>query len=98
MHAPPGSSSYVSGTSDRPLVYRTVDEVLRGAAMEMPERRAVVAVHQEISYSFAEFDREVERTAQGMAACGLRRESASASGRRTGWNGCSLCSPPPGPG
>ena len=72
MHAPPVSSSYVSGTSDRPLVYRTVDEVLRGAAMEMPEHRAVVAVHQEISYSFAEFDREVERTAQGMAACGLR--------------------------
>lgn len=71
MHDPPGSLSYVSGTSDRPLVYRTVDEVLKRAVAEMPMRSAVVSVHQSISYSFAEFDREVERAARGMIACGL---------------------------
>jgi fatty-acyl-CoA synthase len=71
MNRRPGSLSYVSGTSARPLVYRTVDEVLRHAAAEMPGRTAVVAVHQDSSYSFAEFDREVERAARGLVACGL---------------------------
>jgi fatty-acyl-CoA synthase len=71
MHDLPGSLSYVSGTSDRPLVYRTVDEVLKRALAEVPARSAVVSAHQSISYSFAEFDREVERAARGMIACGL---------------------------
>jgi fatty-acyl-CoA synthase len=71
MHDLPGSLSYVSGTSDRPLVYRTLDEVLKRALAEVPARSAVVSAHQSISYSFAEFDREVERAARGMIACGL---------------------------
>ena len=73
MHPITGTaSSFVSGTSDRPLLYRTVDGVLKAAAAEVPERDALVAPFQSLRYTFAELDREIERVARGMAACGLK--------------------------
>ena len=68
-----GSSlSFVSGTGDQPLLYRTVDGVLRAAAAEGPGRLALVVPFQSTRLTFAEFDREVERLARGMVACGLK--------------------------
>jgi len=64
--------SFVSGTSDRPLLYRTVDGVLKAAVGEVPDRAALVVPSQSIRYTFAEFDRAVERVARGMVACGLK--------------------------
>jgi fatty-acyl-CoA synthase len=64
--------SYVSGVSDQPLMYRTIDGVLKAAVEEGPERLALVVPHQSIRFTFAEFDSEVERAARGMIACGLR--------------------------
>ena len=64
--------SFVSGTSDRPLLYRTVDGVLKSAAAEVPHRDALVAPFQSLRYTFAALDREVERVARGMLACGLK--------------------------
>jgi len=63
--------SFVSGSSDRPLLYRSVDGVLKAAAAAHPERAALVVPFQSLRYSFAEFDREVERVARGLIACGL---------------------------
>ena len=67
----PSALSYVSGASDRPLVYRTVDDVLKDAAARSPDELALVVAHQAVRFTFAEFDREVERTARGMRASGL---------------------------
>ncbi|HEY4444954.1 MAG TPA: AMP-binding protein, partial [Steroidobacteraceae bacterium] len=67
----PATSSFVSGVSEAPLVYRTVDGVLKAAAGEVPERAALVVPFQSVRYSFAELDREVERVARGMVAFGL---------------------------
>jgi fatty-acyl-CoA synthase len=64
-------TSFVSGTSDRPLLFRTVDGVLKAAAAEHPTRPALVATHQSLRFTYAELDREVERVARGMIACGL---------------------------
>src|SRR6202034_4401986 len=64
--------SFVSGTSDRPLLYRTVDGVLKSAAAEVPHRDALVAPFQSLRFTFAALDREVERVARGMLACGLK--------------------------
>ena len=61
----------MSGASAQPLLYRTVDGVLKAAAAEHPERAALVVPFQARRWTFAEFDREVERVARGMAACGL---------------------------
>jgi fatty-acyl-CoA synthase len=67
----PPVMSYVSGTCDRPLMYRTVDGVLKAAAHEHPDRVALVVRHQSVQWTFAQFDHEVERVARGMLACGL---------------------------
>src|SRR5580658_10628159 len=67
----PTAASFVSGTSERPLVYRTVDAVLRSAVEEGPDRAALVVPHQSARFSFAELDRAVERVARGLVACGL---------------------------
>ena len=63
--------SFVSGSSARPLLYRTVDGVLKAAVAEVPNRTALVVTQQSARFTFAEFDREVERVARGMVACGL---------------------------
>jgi fatty-acyl-CoA synthase len=71
MHTTTSKTSFVSGTSDRPLLFRTVDGVLKAAAAEHPTRPALVVAHQALRFTYAELDREVERVARGMIACGL---------------------------
>ncbi|MEP6546864.1 MAG: AMP-binding protein [Gammaproteobacteria bacterium] len=72
MHPTTGTAlSFVSGTSDRPLLYRTVDGVLKAAAGELPDRDALVVPFQSKRYTFAELDHEIEQVARGMVACGL---------------------------
>jgi hypothetical protein len=51
--------SFVSGVSEAPLLYRTVDGVLKAAAGEGPERAALVVPCQSVRLTFAELDREV---------------------------------------
>jgi fatty-acyl-CoA synthase len=68
---PPAALSFVSGTSAQPLLYRTVDGALKAAVQDVGDRAALVVPSQSIRWSYAEFDREVERTARGMVACGL---------------------------
>jgi fatty-acyl-CoA synthase len=70
--AKPQALSFVSGTSDRPLVYRTVDGVLQAAVADFPDRPALIVPYQSQRYTFASFDRQVERVARGMIACGLQ--------------------------
>jgi fatty-acyl-CoA synthase len=65
------SLSFVSGVSDQPLLYRTVDEVLKAAVDSVPQRTALVVPYQSLRFSFAEFDREVEQMARGLVARGL---------------------------
>jgi len=61
----------VSGTSERPLLFRTVDGVLKAAAQEYPTLPALVVPHQSLRFTYADLNREVERVARGMIACGL---------------------------
>jgi len=73
VHAPPQLTerSFVSGPSVRPLLYQTVDEVLKAAVAGGPDRLALAVPHQSLHYTFRELDGEVERVARGLIACGL---------------------------
>jgi fatty-acyl-CoA synthase len=64
--------SFVSGTSDQPLLYRTVDGILRAALHRSPDRTALIVPSQALRFTFAELDREVERVARGLVAQGLK--------------------------
>jgi fatty-acyl-CoA synthase len=63
--------SFVSGTSTQPLLYRSVDAVLKAAVASDPNRPALVVPFQSLRYTFAELDAEVERLARGFIGCGL---------------------------
>jgi fatty-acyl-CoA synthase len=63
--------SFVSGISGQPLLYRTIDGVLKAAVAAAPNRVALVVPFQSIRFTFTELDREVERVARGLVACGL---------------------------
>jgi fatty-acyl-CoA synthase len=66
------NASFVCGTGEKPLLFRTVDGVLEAAAAEHPSRPALAVPHQSLRFTFAELDREVERVARGLIACGLK--------------------------
>jgi fatty-acyl-CoA synthase len=70
--APTPRMSFVSGTSDQPLQYRTVDGVLKAALEESGDLEALVVPYQKLRFTYAELDREVERVARGLIAQGLR--------------------------
>ena len=65
--------SFVCGAGDKPLLYRTVGDVLAHAAALYPQRDAIVVRHQGIKWTFEEFDAKVDAVARGFIACGLER-------------------------
>lgn len=68
-----GRPSYVSGTSDEPLLFRTVGEVLDDAVRAHGEREALVVRHQGVRLSYREFATRVDALADGLLALGLAR-------------------------
>jgi fatty-acyl-CoA synthase len=63
--------SYVSGTSDEPLLYKTVGAVLEEAAQRWGDREALVVPHQGIRWSWRELDAQADRLAAGFLRLGL---------------------------
>jgi len=68
----PAVASFVSGTSLRPLLYATVDGVLKAAVAGGAGRTALIVPHQAVRLSYGELDAEVERVARGFIAYGLK--------------------------
>lgn len=64
--------SYVSGTSDLPLVYVTIGQLLSTAAEEYADREALVSIHQSLRYTYSELDALVNSYAAGFLACGMK--------------------------
>lgn len=63
--------SYVSGTSNEPLLYKTVGGLLEDAAARWPERDAIVLNQQGIRWSYRRFNDEADRFAAGLIKLGL---------------------------
>jgi fatty-acyl-CoA synthase len=65
--------SYVSGISHHPLLDRTIGAELDRVAAEHPDVEAVVALHQDIRYSYAELHAAVEEAARALLALGVEK-------------------------
>jgi fatty-acyl-CoA synthase len=63
--------SYVCGTSDEPLLYKTVGAVLEEAAARWPDRDALIVRQQNIRLRYRELNAAVDRFANGLLALGL---------------------------
>jgi fatty-acyl-CoA synthase len=65
--------SYVSGTSDVPLLCRTIGAELDLAAAEAGDRTAVVSRHQGVRYTYAELHAAVEQAARALLDLGVAK-------------------------
>ncbi len=64
--------SYVCGTSDEPLLYKTVAAVLEDAAAQWPDRDALIVRQQAVRWSWRELNQAAERLAAGLIRLGLQ--------------------------
>ena len=64
--------SFVCGTTEAPLLFQTVGEVLKLAAERSPEHDALIVRHQRTCLSYGELNDQVDRLAHGLLTCGLK--------------------------
>ena len=63
--------SYASGTSTTPLLGDTIGDNLDRAVARYPAREALVSVHQDLRYTYAQLGEAVERAGRALIAAGL---------------------------
>jgi fatty-acyl-CoA synthase len=64
--------SYVHGASQVPLLGETVGQNLDRTVARVPDRDAVISVHQGIRLTYAQFHAAVEQVARGLLALGVQ--------------------------
>ena len=65
--------SHVRGATTPPLRQETIGDALSAAAERWPDGEALVSVHQDIRWSWAELNAKAEALAAGFFSLGLRR-------------------------
>jgi fatty-acyl-CoA synthase len=68
-----GMLSYAHGAFDEPLLGETIGANLERTAARVPDAEALVSCHQGLRYTYAEFNKAVDRLASGMLAAGLQK-------------------------
>ncbi len=63
--------SYASGTSATPLLGDTIGDNLDRTIARFGDREALVSLHQDLRFTYAQFGEAVERTARALMAAGL---------------------------
>src|SRR5262245_10214353 len=63
--------SYVCGTSDEPLLYKTVGQVLDEAAAKYGDRDALIVRDQKVRLTYRELSEQAESFAAGLLNLGL---------------------------
>ncbi|MFM2370902.1 MAG: hypothetical protein RIS85_624 [Pseudomonadota bacterium] len=65
--------SYAQGAVDEPLLEKTIGQALRDAAAQWGAELALVSRHQDIRWTWAELDAEVDRVATGLLDRGVAK-------------------------
>ncbi len=64
--------SYVSGTSSKPLLYKTISQAFDDAVETWGEREAVVVCHQDIRWTYRQLADAASEFANGLVSLGLK--------------------------
>jgi len=64
--------SYVCGTSDKPLLFKTIGKAIEEAADTWGDRQALVVCHQDIRWTYKELLEKVDAFAAGLIHLGLK--------------------------
>src|ERR671924_462493 len=67
------AASYVSGSSDTPLLGLTIGEMFDQSVAAHPDQEALIVRHQALRYTYRQLQAEVDRCARGLLALGLRK-------------------------
>ncbi len=67
------NTSYAKGATDTPLWDKTIGQALDDTTAEYGDREALVSCHQDIRWTYKEFNAEVDRVASGLIALGLKK-------------------------
>ncbi|KAG2460814.1 ACSF2 synthetase, partial [Polypterus senegalus] len=70
---PVSSCSYIHGTSDVPLLPKTIGQCLDETAERIPDREALVFLKDGIRKTFSQFRQDVDQLAAGLLAIGLKK-------------------------
>ncbi|HII98664.1 MAG TPA: AMP-binding protein, partial [Methanoregula sp.] len=65
--------SYASGTSTFPLMGMTIGEMVDTIAKKYPDTDAVVSMHQDIRWTYREFNERVNEVARGLMGMGVAK-------------------------
>ena len=66
-------TSYVSGTSDNPLLGLTIGDLFDQIVAEYPDNEALVSRHQGLRYTYRQFKAQVDQAARGLLRLGLAK-------------------------
>jgi fatty-acyl-CoA synthase len=65
------TKSYTCGASSTPIIYETIGNYFEGVVARHPDTDAVVACHQDVRWSYAEFNRRIDALATGLLKLGV---------------------------
>ena len=65
--------SYVSGTSDTPLLGMTIGDAFDRTVARFPNNDALICGHQGLRYTYSQLRAEVDRCARGLLALGITK-------------------------
>ena len=65
--------SYVSGTSDTPLLGSTIGDMFDAMVARVPDHEALVSRHQDLRYTYRQLRERVDRCARALVALGVAK-------------------------
>ncbi|WP_252108580.1 MULTISPECIES: AMP-binding protein [unclassified Halomonas] len=69
----PSLPSYTSSVADKPLLGMTIGDKLDQIAAQYPDNDALIVLHQNIHWSYREFNAQVNRCARALLSIGVQR-------------------------
>lgn len=68
----PEGQSYLCGQASKPLLYETIGQCFDRIAATYPDREALVVRHQDIRWTFSEYQKEINALATGLLKQGIK--------------------------
>ncbi|XP_070082398.1 medium-chain acyl-CoA ligase ACSF2, mitochondrial isoform X7 [Equus przewalskii] len=68
---PVGGCSYIQGHTGLHLINKTVGQCLDATVQKIPDREALVVLHENVRLTFAQLKEEVDKAASGLLSIGL---------------------------
>lgn len=72
MTMTPQGQSYLCGSASKPLLYETIGNCFDRVAATYPDREALVVRHQNIRWTYSEYQQEINKLATGLLNLGVQ--------------------------